>query len=147
MIREMMNDLGSFLWVLLPCLLGFGIAFRNLFPNLKGGHFSFVLATFVTLFDAALGSHDFGIFTQPISTDLSCSSHDNCRLSDAENDDIDLSNLSVPGTVLMIVYVTVVMVVLLNLVVARMSASHEKINQSALQEWSTSCNERLSGQK
>ncbi len=74
------------------------------------------------------GLSRFGIFAQPINTDLSCSSHDNCRLSDAENDYVDLSNLSVPGTVLMIVCVTVVMV-LLNLVVAHMSASHEKINQ------------------
>lgn len=109
MIFEMINDLGAFLLVFMTCILGFGIAFHSLFPTLDG--FQSASATFLTLFDAALGNHDFSLFAAE-------SAHETI------------------GIVLMMVYTILVMIVLLNLIIARMSATHEKIDSSALEVWS-----------
>ena len=53
----MSRDLVSFLVVFLISILGFGIAFHSLFPDTPA--FSGPSATFLTLFNAALGGHEF----------------------------------------------------------------------------------------
>jgi hypothetical protein len=108
MVFEMINDLQGFLLVFLTCILGFGIAFHSLFPSLD--KFSSWYATSLTLFDAALGNHDFDAFGE------------------------STQHQSI-GIVLMMVYTILVMIVLLNLIIARMSATHEKIDKSALEVW------------
>jgi hypothetical protein len=65
--------------------------------------------TMVVLFDAAIGDHDFAMF---------------------DGDGI--------GEIMMVGYIVLLSLVLLNLVVARMSATHEKLNASALEVWSRS---------
>jgi Ion transport protein len=57
MIFAMSRDLVSFLVVFLISILGFGIAFHSLFPDTSA--FSGPGATFLTLFNAALGGHEF----------------------------------------------------------------------------------------
>ena len=57
MIFAMSRDLVSFLVVFLISILGFGIAFHSLFPDTPA--FSGPSATFLTLFNAALGGHEF----------------------------------------------------------------------------------------
>jgi hypothetical protein len=108
MVFEMINDLQGFLLVFLTCILGFGIAFHSLFPSLEA--YNSWRTTSLTLFDAALGNHDFDAFGQ-------------------SNDHQSI------GIVLMMVYTILVMIVLLNLIIARMSATHEKIDKSALEVW------------
>jgi hypothetical protein len=107
MVFEMIKDLGSFLIVFLTVLLGFGIAFGSLFPRLETANFNTIPQTFLTLFDAALGDHDFSIF-----------------------------NGSKIGISLMVLYTVLVMIVLLNLVIARMSATHNKLDDTSLEVWS-----------
>ena len=53
----MSRDLVSFLVVFLISILGFGIAFHSLFPDTSA--FSGPGATFLTLFNADLGGHEF----------------------------------------------------------------------------------------
>lgn len=109
MVFEMINDLQGFLLVFLTCILGFGIAFHSLFPRLDA--FNSWHSTSLTLFDAALGNHDFNQFS---------------------SDGTDHQSI---GIILMMVYTILVMIVLLNLIIARMSATHEKIDESALEVW------------
>jgi hypothetical protein len=103
MVFEMMKDLLSFFIVALT-------AFYSLFPNLHGKNFSTITKTFLTLLDAALGSHDFSVF---------------------EGTGYDFI-----GTGLMVVYIVLVTIILLNLVIARMSATHQKIDDTSLEVWS-----------
>jgi hypothetical protein len=111
MVFGMINDLWSFAILFVTTILGYGIAFYSLFPHSEQRSFSSLSQTFLTLFDAALGNHDFGEFSEN-------------KLHEAM------------GITLMVLYITLVMIVLLNLVIARMSATHEKIDNSALEIWS-----------
>ena len=105
MIFAMCQELLPFVSIFFTAIVGFGLGFRHKFSEIE--EFKTVGSTILTLFDAALGSHDFDIF---------------------KNDTV--------GVMMMVVYIVVVMIVLLNLVVARMSATHEKIDVSALEVWS-----------
>jgi hypothetical protein len=107
MVFEILKDLRSFVFVLSSCMLGFGIVYRGLFPSVKT--FSSARATFLTLVDSALGQHDFEVFAG--------NAHE------------------VNGVSLMIFYKILVTIVILNLIVARMSATHDKINDNSLEVW------------
>lgn len=115
MVFEMMVDLGSLLLVYLTLVFGFGIAFFSLAPEagVLGGqsthNFSNSLQSFLTLYDATLGQHDFGIF------------------SGADHETVAIG--------LMVLYIALAMIILLNLVVARMSATHEKIDKVSHELW------------
>jgi hypothetical protein len=108
MIFAMSRDMVSFLVVFLISILGFGIAFHSLFPDTEA--FSGPAATFLTLFNAALGSHEFEVYTGHKYQNL--------------------------GIATMALYVTFVMIILLNLIIARMSSTHEKINDKSFEQWS-----------
>jgi hypothetical protein len=69
--------------------------------------FSSFKETMIVLFDAAIGDHDFEIF---------------------DGDSV--------GIAMMIGYIVLLSLVLLNLVVARMSATHERLDASAMEVWS-----------
>jgi hypothetical protein len=93
MIFAMSKELVSFLVVFLMSILGFGIAFHSLFPDVEG--FRSSGATVLTLFDAALGGHEFQPFRGHTYEDV--------------------------GVAVMIVYVVFVVIILLNLIIARMT--------------------------
>lgn len=108
MYFAMLEDLLPFFFVFLIFVLGFGIALHGMFPNLD--EFSSVARTFLALFDAALGQHTFGIF---------------------ENKEYQFI-----GEILMASYIVLVMIVLINLIIARMSSTHDEISDKALEMWS-----------
>lgn len=124
----MLKDLAPFLLVFLIFVLGFGIALHGIFPDIKEKTFSNVGQTFLTLFDAALGQHNFSVFDR--------------------EDDNNILNTSLPsdsfkdwfkqfvGASLMVSYIVLVMIVLLNLIVARMTSTHDKIETRSLEIWS-----------
>ena len=107
MIFAMSQELISFLVVFLMSILGFGIAFHSLFPDIES--YSSSGATVLTLFDAALGGHEFQSFQGHKYQDV--------------------------GIAVMIVYVAFVVIILLNLVIARMSCAHEKMNEKSFELW------------
>ena len=107
MIFAMSQELISFLVVFLMSILGFGIAFHSLFPDIESYRSSG--ATVLTLFDAALGGHEFQSFQGHKYQDV--------------------------GIAVMIVYVAFVVIILLNLVIARMSCAHEKMNEKSFELW------------
>lgn len=107
MVFEILKDLRSFVLVLVSCLLGFGIVFRCLFS--ETAHYRAVQDTLLTLVDSALGEHEFGDFKG--------------------------SSQEGVGIGLMIFYKILVAVVILNLIVARMSATHDNINENSLEVW------------
>ena len=84
--------------VLLTSVAGFAIAFHGLFHDLD--NFRTIEMTIRTMFDASLGQHDFSIY-----------------------DDNSNSSLHYVGIVLYFVFITLTMVVLINLVIARMAVS------------------------
>jgi hypothetical protein len=92
MIFAMSVDLVSFLVVFLISILGFGIAFHSLFPDTDA--FRGPGATFLTLFSAALGGHEFETYNGHKYQNL--------------------------GVATMALYVTFVMIILLNLIIARL---------------------------
>jgi hypothetical protein len=108
MIFAMMQDLVVFLVVFLTSILGFGIAFHCLFSDTT--MFQSSGATFLTLFDAALGSHDFETYNGHKYQNL--------------------------GFVTMGLYTTFVSIILLNLIIARMSSTHDKISDKSFEQWS-----------
>ena len=122
MVFEMMKDLISFIQVFCTCIVGFGITFHGLLANSgsnkvdspdhpKGENHSFdsLLSTIFTLFDAAVGNHEFK-WVMGESYELI-------------------------GIVLLGVFVVFAAVLLVNLIVARMSATHDKIDERSLEVW------------
>ena len=107
-IFAMSQDLGAFLFVFLMSILGFGIAFHSLFPDRE--EFQGLGSTFLTLFNAALGDHNFGSFQ----------SH----------------KYQLVGVPAMGFYAMFVTIILLNLIIAQMSSTFEKMNEKSFEQWS-----------
>jgi hypothetical protein len=107
-IQALVWDLVSFAIVFLVCILGFGIALRGIF-HLNEAFIS-TGVTFLTLYSAAMGTFDFTIF-------------------DGEN------SFQTFGTVLFAVYVIMTAVVLINLLIAKMSSTYQRIYDKSLEEW------------
>jgi hypothetical protein len=107
MVFEILKDLQSFVFVLFACFLGFGIVYRCLFPLTDA--FQSAQATFLTLVDSALSDAEFEVFAGSVH--------------------------ETNGVGLMIIYKILVSIVILNLIVARMSATHDNINENSLEVW------------
>jgi len=105
MIIGMVKELGAFFVLFLVFVLGFGIAFHSLFRDLDG--FRSTGATVLTLFDAALGGHEFQPFRGHTYEDV--------------------------GVAVMIVYVVFVVIILLNLIIARMTVRIQPPNQGTIE--------------
>jgi len=89
--------------VLLTTIAGFAIAFHGLFHDLYNFHN--IEMTARTMFDALLGQHDFSIY-----------------------DNNSNNSLHYVGIVLYFVYITLTMVVLINLIIARMAVRNIHLN-------------------
>ena len=108
MIFGMYQEMFSFLVVFLMSVLGFGIAFHSLFPDIES--FNSPGATVLTLFDAALGGHEFQSFQGHKYQDV--------------------------GIVAMSLYIVFAVIILMNLIIARMSSAHEAMNEKSFELWS-----------
>lgn len=113
-IFGMISDISSFLYVIIFVLIGFGVAFNGLFPTAIGttnGIINGCLYAFVFFFTSAIGGADFSIF----------------NLANVEN---------CAGLLLLVAYVTITSIVLLNLLIANMSNTFQRINDDSQQEFS-----------
>ncbi len=111
LIFAMLNEIFVFLFVYFTCLVGFGITFLGMFYG--GDGFSDPSETFLTLYQAALGAFDFNIFNASSS--------------------ITYSSV---GLVILVIFITLTAIILLNLLIARMSNTYQKIDDKAREEWS-----------
>ena len=109
MIFAISHELLAFLGVFLVWNFGFGVTFLGLYHGSSG--FKNTGQIFLTLFDASLNSFSF--------EDL---------LYDQE--------YGVLGTSILVVYLCLSSVLLLNLLIARMSAIHDTVSENSLREWS-----------
>ena len=110
MVFAMMRDLASFALFFVICIFGFCVALFSLFR--KAEPFMTSGQTSLTLFSATLNNYD-ATFDSFTSKDRGHSL----------------------GIVIEVIYIVLSSVVLMNLVVARMAATHQKIDQKSFQEW------------
>lgn len=110
MVFAMMSDLASFAIFFCICIFGFCVALFSLFRD--NYDFKSSGQTALTLFSATLNNYD--------------SSFDSFSIGD---------KYRTLGVVIQVFYILISSVVLLNLVVARMAATHQKIDERSFQEW------------
>ena len=107
--------------VLLTSVAGFAIACHGLFQDTY--NYSTIELTIRYLFDAALGQHDFTIFDSQNIQQSTTFSVGNFSLTNSTSVTNDYP-LHYVGVILYFVYITFTMVVLINLVIARMAVSN-----------------------
>ena len=116
---SMSRDFYSFLVIYIVSIYGFGVALRGLFQHDHANEgeeesiflgFSTFTGSFLTLLDATMGQHDY----EQLSKD---------------NDYIYL------GLVIEVVFLLLTMVILFNLLIAKMSSTYAKSEENALEEW------------
>ena len=116
MLGAMMGDLSSFFIVFFVVLVGFSVALYSLlhdanFDDSSDPYFTDVWNTLVTMLSAALGNYDMTMFhTQDSPYYYLC-------------------------FFIIFFYITVSALVLVNLVVARMTASHDTIDENSFEDW------------
>jgi ankyrin repeat protein len=112
MVFAMTSDLMKFVFIFIFCIFGFCVAMFSLQTNQSSGIFSTRMKTFLSLFDAAL---------------LNYTPFDEVYL--------DHDRYYILGIVIEIVYIVFTAIVLLNLIIARMSATHDQIHKKSFEEW------------
>ena len=111
MIRTMIvNDVKDFLVVYMVCTIGFVIAFRSLFAGSNMGYDTYTEAILNTI-SVSLGNFDLAMTT------------DNGPA------------FNTIATLVLLLYLVFTAVILLNLLIARMSGTHDKVDEKARQEW------------
>lgn len=118
MIFSMFYDLFSFMLVFVVVMIGAATSFWSLFYGYD--NFPNFSTTFITLFKTSLGQWDFSWFDTP---DGMTPSHRSTEYKQV-------------GIGLLIIYIIITSIMLLNLLIARMSNTHQRISDHALQEWS-----------
>jgi hypothetical protein len=111
MIIAMLADVINFVWVYLVGILGFGITLWGLFKNTGYNGYGNAGFSFVSLFSAMIGNIDFSVF---------------------ESSPEGIMNT---GIVVYVAFVTLVGVVLINLLIARMAGTHDRIDNTSKAEW------------
>jgi hypothetical protein len=111
-VIAMMWDLINFLVIYIIFIIAFGICFNGLFVEEISLYSYSSGQSILTLFSASLNNFEFSDFDTP---------------SPSKN---------VVGTISLLVFVTLTSIVLINLLIARMSSTHNKITEAAVQEWS-----------
>ncbi len=106
------NDIAQFLMIFVICTLGFVVAYISVFNSVDSIEYHSFANGALTLISAALGNFDFTFFAQESDTSIYAF-----------------------GAIIMIVYLIFTAVVLLNLLIARMSSTHDTIMRDAEQEW------------
>lgn len=113
-VKAMMIDLIVFLIIYLTSIFGFGIAFAGMFYSPENDTFGTNIQTLLSLFSFTMGNFEFNVFNATSKI------------------------VNTMGTMLMMVFITMTAVVLINLLIARMTSSHERVHEQALREWSFS---------
>eukprot|EP01033_Poteriospumella_lacustris_P001867 gene1867-1359_t len=114
-LKAMFGDLSIFLGIYILLMLGFGITFDGLFHRSDNTAFGSITGTFLLLFSSTVQNFDFnGLFA-------------------TSNEAVNTI-----GPLLQICFVVMSSIVLLNLLIARMTNSHQRISSQALREWSFS---------
>lgn len=119
MIVAMLCDLLTFIWVFLVAILGFGITLNSLFHLDPTNEFRTAGYTFMYMFSALLGNTDYSPFPPPSQTN-------------APNYNADVEHV---GVVVYISFIVIVGIVLVNLLVARMASTHNRIESTSKAEW------------
>ena len=111
MLINMWSDLKSFFWLFLLCTVGFATTLQSLYSqSTENDSFGSTSLTTFTLFTAATGTFDLtGTFDES-------------------------SSMGLLGIWILIVYVTFIPIVLVNLLIARMGSTHERVNEKAVEE-------------
>jgi len=120
MIREMSSDVLSFFVLYVVCTVGFAITLAGLYnsnfdqsdDDIVANSFNFLPYSFLSLYSATLGNFQFPF----------------------EVGGVNSSN-NLIETILLIIYLLGSTVMLLNLLIARMSNTHQKINDNSMREW------------
>jgi hypothetical protein len=110
MLRVMTVDFFLFVVIYIFCVIGFGIYFHGIFYGLKG--FETVGETILSLLQHTLTGVDFSII------------------------EFDNEIITVMAKVLVILFLVITAVLLLNLLIARMTSSYQRVNERAFEEWS-----------
>jgi hypothetical protein len=115
MMFAMIYDLFSFAVVFAMCLLGFSVALFSLlhdteFDGDPDPYFQTYSNTFVTMFSAALGNYDMTMFV---------------------ND----SPYYLITYIIIMIYLILSALVLVNLVIARMTSTHDNVDEHSFEEW------------
>jgi len=120
MIKAMVWDLFSMFILFIICTFGFAVTFTGIFPDLA--EYQSLEYSFLSLFSATLGGFT---FFNPTSAD------------DDINFQIASTNFSANiGNFLLVIFLLFSTVMLLNLLIARMANTHNKIDGKSTQEWS-----------
>lgn len=117
MIKAMVWDLFSMFILFIICTYGFAVTLSGILPNKY--IYSSLVYSFLSLFSATLG--DFQIF-YPNSVD-------------GDDDGSEHFQLEYIGNILLVIYLLFSSVMLLNLLIARMANTHNKIDGKSTQEW------------
>jgi hypothetical protein len=107
MIQSMMVDVATFIVVYVVSIYGFTVCFRALFFRTK--NYGNTGTTFVTLFQSTLGQFEFG--------------------------DFEHSEFELFGILVMIVFMTLTNVLLINLLIAQMASTYNRISLKSREEW------------
>lgn len=110
MLKVMFKELLMFVVIFVMCTIGFGITFFGLFYHTD--QFSTGANTALTLFQYTLSNFDFSAFEATSET------------------------VNYIGIMVLVVYLLIVTIVLVNLLIARMTNSYQKVDDRALAEWS-----------
>jgi hypothetical protein len=110
-VVAMMLDVANFLVIYIVCIVAFSICFNGLFSHMSLYQFSSG-QTFLSMCSYSVHNFMFDQFSTP---------------------DKDRNSV---GEIVLIVYVTLTSIVLINLLIARMASTHNKITEKAVQEWS-----------
>ena len=108
MVFQMVQDILEILVVWMAIMLSFGVCMYHIYKEKHPDSYGDILTTSITLMSAAMGDFDYEPFAE----------------------DTDKT-----GTFLLTLYLIVVLVLLLNLVIAKLSSTYEKLSEKAVPEW------------
>lgn len=132
----MMRDLFKFFFIFVVFALGFGLCLWGLFAHTPGA-FGGLGFTIINLFAAMLGGINYSLLegypnTLDNVTALVRGNVDDYKLSYDEQVGQHLSNT---GIVVYVAFVTLCGIVLINLLIARMTGTHDRIEAAAAAQW------------
>jgi hypothetical protein len=112
-IFAMVRDVATFIYIYVVFMLGFAITLYSLYRGQPG--FADKSSTFLTLFSATLSTFNF---------------------ADVDSQGPIFDQYGPFGVIVLILFVTLTAILLVNLLIAKMSTTHDRIESKAFEEWS-----------
>jgi Ion transport protein len=125
----MLEDILNFIWLYLICTLGFGITLWGLFNHTGNNGYSTVGFSFIQLFAASLGNPSFSIFMNYPPEHFYSVNGTEYPAGEP------MHAITNTGIVVYIVFVGMVGIVLINMLIARMSSTHDRLDASSKAQW------------